>query len=65
MSKLSLPAIVIFLLGVFGAMFLKDQVLNFQGPLEYGASAGAGALGGLVGAIIGMSLFPKKGDKND
>ncbi|MEM7330020.1 MAG: hypothetical protein AAF437_14860 [Pseudomonadota bacterium] len=65
MSKLSLPAIVIFLLGVFGAIFLKDQFLTFEGPLEYGASAGAGAVGGLVGAILGMSLFPKKGDKND
>ena len=65
MSKLSLPAIVIFLLFVFGAIFLKDQVLKFEGPLEYGASAGAGAIGGLIGAIIGMSLFPKKGDKND
>ena len=65
MSKLSLPAIVIFLLGVFGAMFLKDQFINFEGPLEYGASAGAGAAGGLIGAIIGMSLFPKKRDEND
>lgn len=65
MRKLSLPAIVIFLLFVFGAIFLKDQFLNFEGPLEYGASAGAGAIGGLIGAMIGMSLFPKKGDKND
>ena len=65
MSKLSLPAIVIFLLGVFSAIFLKDQFLNFEGPLEYGASAGAGALGGLIGAIAGMTLFPKKGDKDE
>ena len=65
MSKLSLPAIVIFLVGAFGAMFLKDQFISFEGPLEYGASAGAGAIGGLIGAIVGMSLFPKKRDEND
>ena len=65
MSKLSLPAIVIFLLGAFGAIYFKDLFLNFEGPLEYGASAGAGAVGGLIGAITGMILFPKKGDKDE
>jgi len=62
---LSLPAIVIFLLGAFGAIYFKDQFLNFEGPLEFGASAGAGAVGGLIGAIVGMLLFPKKGNKNE
>ena len=65
MSKLSLPAIGLFLLGAFGAMFLKDQFITFEGPLEYGVSAGAGAAGGLIGAIAGMILFPKKGDKDE
>ena len=65
MNRLSFPALILFLLGAFGAMFLKDQFLNFEGPLEYGASAAAGAIGGLVGAITGMIFFPKRGDKND
>lgn len=65
MNRLSPPAIVIFLLGAIGAIYFKDQFLNFEGPLEYGASAGAGAVGGLIGAITGMILFPKKGDKDE
>jgi len=65
MNRLSPPAIVIFLLGAIGAIYFKDQFLNFEGPLEYGASAGAGAIGGLIGAITGMTLFPKKGDKDE
>lgn len=65
MNKLSPPAIVIFLLGAFGAIYFKDMFLNFEGPLEYGASAAAGAVGGLIGAIAGMTLFPKKGDKDE
>ncbi|MEP1142578.1 MAG: hypothetical protein ABJH52_02570 [Henriciella sp.] len=65
MSKLSLPAMIMFLIGVFGAIFLKDQFVNFEGPLEYGASAGAGAFGGLIGAVAGMTLFPKKGDEDE
>ena len=65
MNRLSLPAMGLFLVGAFGAMFLKDQFLNFDGALEYGASAAAGAIGGLTGAIIGMIVFPKKGGTND
>ena len=65
MNRLSFPALILFLLGAFGAMFLKDQFLNFEGPLEYGASAASGAIGGLIGAITGMIFYPKQGDKND
>ncbi|MEL6858666.1 MAG: hypothetical protein AAFO74_09785 [Pseudomonadota bacterium] len=65
MNRLSLPAIVIFLIGAFGAMFLKDLLVTFEGPLEYGVSAAAGATGGLIGAIIGMTLFPKRSDEDE
>ena len=65
MSRLSWPAIVIFLLGAIGGSYLKDMFFSFEGPLEYGASAAAGALGGLVGAVIGMTLFPKRSDKDE
>lgn len=60
MSRLSLPAIALFLLGAIGATFFKDMFLRFEGPAEFMASAAAGAIGGLIGAIIGMTLFPKK-----
>ena len=60
MNRLSLPAIALFLLGAIGATFLKDSFLRFEGPAEFMASAAAGATGGLIGAIIGMTLFPKK-----
>lgn len=65
MQRLSLPALVIFLLGVFGAIFLKDQFLRFEGPLEYSVSAAVGAAGGLIGALVGMTLFPKRGGKDE
>lgn len=65
MSKLSWPAIVLFLIGAIGASYLKDMFLRFEGPLEYGASAAAGAIGGLVGAVIGMTLFPKRSDTDE
>lgn len=65
MNKLSLPAILIFLAGAIGAVFFKDAFLKFEGPMEFIASAGAGAVGGLVGAIIGMTLFPKKGASDE
>ena len=65
MNKLSTPALVLFLVGVFGAIYIKDQVLVFDGALEYAASAGIGALGGLVGAIAGMIIFPKPGGEDE
>lgn len=65
MGKLSLPAIGLFLVGALGATFLKDQFFMFEGPLEYGASAGFGAAGGLIGAIIGMLIFPKRRDEDE
>lgn len=65
MSRLSLPAIVIFLLGAVGGAYLKDMFFTFEGPLEYGASAAAGAVGGLIGAVIGMTLFPKRSDPDE
>ena len=65
MSRLSWPAIVIFLLGAIGAGYLKDMFITFEGPLEYGASAAAGAIGGLIGAVIGMTLFPKRRDTDE
>jgi len=65
MNKLSPPALILFLAGVFGAIFIKDQFLVFDGALEYAASAGIGALGGLVGATAGIIIFPKPGDHDD
>ncbi|MEL6415985.1 MAG: hypothetical protein AAFZ74_03335 [Pseudomonadota bacterium] len=65
MGKLSLPAIVLFLMGAFGAMFLKDLFFTFDGTMEYAASAGAGAVGGIIGAVTGMIIFPKPGDLDD
>lgn len=62
MNKLSLPAIALFLFGAIGATYFKDAFLTFEGPMEFIASAGAGAAGGLIGAIIGMLVFPKKRD---
>ena len=46
-------------------MFLKDLFFTFDGAMEYAASAGAGALGGIAGATIGMIVFPKPGDLDD
>jgi membrane associated rhomboid family serine protease len=65
MNKLSLPAIAVFLIGAVGAIFFKDLFLKFEGPMEFIASAAAGAIGGLTGAIIGMILFPKPGDEDE
>jgi len=64
-SRMSLPAIVIFLIGAVGGAYLKDLLFTFEGPLEYGASAAAGAIGGLVGALIGMTIFPKRSDTDE
>ena len=65
MGKLSLPALLLFIGGAFGAMFLKDLFFTFDGAMEYAASAGAGAIGGIAGAVIGMIVFPKPGDLDD
>lgn len=65
MGKLSLPALTLFVIGAFGAMFLKDLFFEFDGVMEYAASAGAGAIGGMVGAAIGIIIFPKPGDLDD
>ena len=65
MSKMSGGAILIFIVSVVAAIFLKNRFFEFDGPIDIGVSAGSGAIGGLIGATIGMKLFPKKGDKND
>ncbi|MEM9842205.1 MAG: hypothetical protein AAF767_06130 [Pseudomonadota bacterium] len=65
MNRLSLPAMVIFFAGAIGAMFLKDAIFQFDGTMEFIASAAAGAIGGLSGAIVGMIVFPKQRDKNE
>jgi hypothetical protein len=65
MGKLSLPALILFVIGAFGAMFLKDLFFTFDGAMEYAASAGVGAIGGMAGAAIGIIIFPKPGDLDD
>jgi membrane associated rhomboid family serine protease len=58
-------AILVFILFVVGAVFVKNRFFEFDGAIDIAVSAGAGAVGGLIGAAIGMILFPKKGEKND
>ena len=65
MRKMSGGAILVFIVCVVGVIFLKNRFVEIEGPIDIAASAGAGAIGGLVGAAIGMTLFPKKGDEND
>jgi len=65
MNRLSLPAIALFLFGAIGASYLKDVFFVFDGPAEFLASAGFGATGGLIGAMIGMIIFPKNNDEQD
>ena len=65
MKNISGGAILIFILFVVGAVFVKNRFFEFEGPIDIAVSAGAGAVGGLIGAAIGMILFPKKGEKND
>ncbi|NQY98275.1 MAG: hypothetical protein HRT82_14070 [Henriciella sp.] len=66
MRRMSGGAIVIFMVFVVAAIVLKNRFFEFEGPINIAASAGAGALGGLIGAMIGMILFPKKeGDENE
>ena len=65
MSRLSLPAVFTAVVFAVSGVFAKGRFLEIEGPMAYAVDAGAGALSPLVGAVIGMILFPKKGDEND
>ncbi len=65
MRRMSGGAIVLFIVFVVAAIFLKNRFFAFEGPTDIVVSALTGAVGGAVGAIIGMTLFPKKGGEND
>lgn len=62
MRRLSGGAILLFVVCVVAAIFLKNRYFAFEGPIDIGISAATGAVGGLIGAVIGMILFPKKGE---
>ena len=65
MKNMSGGAIIVFVVFVFAAIFLKRQFFDYDGATGIAVSAAAGAIGALVGATIGMKIFPKKGEKND
>ncbi len=65
MKRMSGGAILLFIIFVVAAMFLKNRFFEFEGPSDIIVSAVTGAVGGLIGALIGITLFPKKGDEND
>ena len=65
MSKLSLPAIVLAIVFLFLGTFAKDYVFEAEGAMKYAVDAGVGAFSALVGGIIGVILFPKKGEEDE
>ena len=65
MKHMSGGAILVFILCVVGAIIVKNRFFEFDSSIDIAVSAGAGALGGLIGGAIETILFPTKGDEND
>lgn len=65
MSRLSLPAIILAIVFLFLGTFAKDYIFETEGVMKYAIDAGVGAFFALVGGIIGVILFPKRGDEDE
>ena len=65
MSKLSFPAIVVAVIFIIAGTFAKDLVYQSEGGMTYLVDAGVGAVSALIGGIIGVLVFPKRGEKDD
>jgi len=65
MNKLSPGALVIFVVCVVLSIVAQQQFFDFDGVTGVLVAAVAGALGGLIGAAIGLALFPRKGYQHD
>ena len=65
MSKMSWPAIITAVIFIFVGTFAIGRFIHVEGPMTFAVDAGTGALSAIIGAAIGMILFPKKGEKND
>ena len=65
MHRMSTGAIIVFAVFVALSILAKQLFFDFTGLTGILVAAASGGLGGLLGATIGIILFPKKDKEHD